>query len=271
MQKIGYLQTGHFLKEKINKIYHRNPTTNLKISISIFLLFLPVFSLLSQRIEPGKYIYEYGDNVKVSLEVLEDSTFYITEYSWNNFRFGYGNFKINKNKITLTFCDIPTEKKISLELPEYKILSFGKTKKDNISIDLTVYENLKNEPLEGVYINVTDTNNFIITNKIRTNDSGFVKIKIKKRFLPLTVKVFFVGYDHALIPINEPNNYTMEVILKEPINEYYERDIVKIYNIQFTENDIFKLENLYEFDDWFTFKKEDKWKQLQKYTTQIAK
>ncbi len=237
---MGFFPNGHFLKEKINENYHRNPTTNLKKIISIFLLFLPLFSLLSQRIEQGKYIYEYGDNVKVSLEVLEDSTFYIAEYSFNNFRFGYGNFKINKNKITLTFCDIPSEKKISLEIPEYKILSFGETKKDNISIDLTVYENLKNEPLEGVYINVIDTNNFIIRNKIHTNDSGFVKIKLTKRFLPVLIKVFFVGYDHTEIPVKEPNNYKVEVTLKQLIN-----------------NDVFKIENLYEFDDWFTFKRED--------------
>lgn len=168
---------------------------NLRIlSILVTFIILSQFSF-AQKIEPGKYVYEYDDDVKSIFEVLNDSTFYLTETFGTEHLFGGGNYSIEINTLVLKFKDISPQKLESLTIPEYKINKTGTSKKDYITINLDVIESWGNEPLAGALINIYDSYHNIIRKNINADDSGFAKIKVSNRLLPILVKVFFIGFE----------------------------------------------------------------------------
>ena len=210
----------------------------------------------AQKIEPGKYVFEYGDNAKSIFETLDDSTFYLFEEFWHERFLGYGNYYIEENKLILSFKKIPGDKLVSMTIPEFKIHKENITKDDNINNNLNVIENWDNSQLEGVRINIADSNYNIIRNNLKTNDSGYVKIKVSKRFLPIIVKVFFVGYEPLEMKITENKDYDVTVILKSYINNFYKENEIREFGLQILDPTNFKLENYYANFDWSTFYKE---------------
>jgi hypothetical protein len=210
----------------------------------------------TQKIEPGKYVYEYGDNVKSIFEIINNSTFYLIEEFWHERFFGYGNYYIDRNKLTLKFNLIPHDKLVSLTIPEFRINKESISKKDYITINLNVMENWDSSKLEGVRINITDYSHNIIRNNISTDDSGFVKIKVSNRFLPIKIKAYFVAYDHLEFQISEIKDYSITVVLKSYISDFYKENELKKFEIQILDSSSFKLENYYSNFDWSTFYKE---------------
>lgn len=227
--------------------------------LSLFLMFSLILITnvsFAQKIEPGRYVYEYGDDVKSIFEVLNDSTIYLTETFGTDHLFGYGNYYIEENKLILSFKKIPADKLVSMTIPEFKIHKENITKEDNININLNVIENWDNSQLEGVRINIADSNYNIINDNLKTNDSGYANLKVSKIFLPIIVKVFFVGYEPLEIKITENKDYDVTVILKSYINKFYKENELREFELQILNPTSFKLENYYANFDWSTFYRE---------------
>lgn len=227
-----------------------------KVFLILFILFSVNQFSFAQKIEPGRYVYEYGDDVKSIFEVLGDSTFYLTETFGTEHLFGCGNYSIEKNTLVLKFKDIPPQKLESLTIPEYKINKTGTSKKDYITIYLDVIESWGNEPLAGARINIYDFYRNIIRKNIKANDSGFAKIKVSNKFLPILVKVFFIGFDPLEFQINEIMDYYLRVILKSYYSVLYKENEIKKFQLHIIDHTSFRLDDYFGNFEWSTFYRE---------------
>jgi len=247
--KAAFFQNGNFLKEKINKIYHRNPTTNLKISISIFLLFLPVFSLLSQRIEPGKYrsVWEYGEYGE-NLQILDNEHFKYRYWDDISNDIGFGKYTLINGKLILSFLNFAD----FYDTIKVKMTDSVTNTTDSIRIQI-ILKNSVNENLTDARIEYTLNNNLII--KKASNKNGKASFTISKYDLGGYLRITYVGLESVNLIITGAYDRKLAIKLERYYNIIH-KDEVKTFLIKDIDSEGFYAKN-WLFTNWTFFKRED--------------
>jgi len=231
---------------------------NQKVLLILFiLLFYHQFSF-AQKIEPGKYVSVWKYN-HFTGETVYNSDYgeEITILDSLNFKFRYrdditdrrgtGIYKTGKKFLNLEF-DGNTA---GFDTSNYRILHSEIPLTDSVSYSIEVKD--KFVKLYGARIEIFKSGIALL--KSYSNEDGAAILKISKAFLPVTIRISYVGYAHTFINIDSAMNLKIVATMDWPYRIITEKKSVT-YSIKEVDLDGFYARGGI-FSEWTFFKREE--------------
>ncbi|RPI14930.1 MAG: hypothetical protein EHM58_15330 [Ignavibacteriae bacterium] len=231
----------------------------------IFLIFSSFLSLFSQIRLEGHFVPD--NNNPIFGEYHEefyfkiDGGFYYKEHTdYKGTLLGIGKYQIYGGKLTLTFDSLPQFAYDSIT-SSVSILKEWTSKSDTTMYKCYIEDKADEAPLWGAIIKLcknVDGKDIPYDSSFEADEKGLVKLKINKKQMPLTIHVYYTGYQHFVYYIND-DKCRKVVFRMGTFSSWYntiKADSIKEYNIKDIDNNSFILSKFHGYDDW-QFNKED--------------
>jgi len=227
------------------------------ISLVFSLIFITNVSF-AQKIEPGKYVSVWKYN-HFTGETVYNSEYgeEITIFDSLNFKFRYrdditdrrgtGIYKTGKKYLNLEF-DGNTA---GFDTSNYKIIHSEIPLTDSVLFSIEVQD--KFVKLYGARIEIFKSGIALL--RSYSNEDGAASLKIPKSFLPVSIRISYVGYAHTFINIDSAMNLKIVATMDWPYRIIKEKKSVT-YSIKEVDLDgFYAIGGI--FSEWTFFKREE--------------
>ena len=218
--------------------------------ILILILLFTSFPIYSQTMLNGKYTMAKEKHVIYMAQEIfwfdSSGQFKYIDASDVGIAEGRGFYKIKDKKLTLYFINSDTT--TPYVKYDYKI-SGVKELEDSMIYNLKVIDYDTSDPLVGslAIISYVDNGKERKLTDAEVDIFGNAILKFSKDFVPVTLKVSYIGYHQFVYDISDNKSRNMDIILNDDLGSfliYYDENDTLTYEIEYFSNDSFLLKDL---------------------------